>query len=256
MELAALRLAHPPPERWHADRDPDEAPFRAPLDSARPRPARDAGDLEPSIYLDAVRQAASGRDRRFARLGPGDFHPRRHPADLVLASAGLADRSFRRPVAHHRGSGAVRPRLGARELRRFARGALRHLRPVLRPRHRPRLCRRGRPDGALVSRSPGLCDRPRRRRLWHGRARDHLSHRCDDPRVRLSGDAAAVRSRPRGDRNRRGAVPSRPADRRGRDRLADRDRAPRRRPARDARNALILADVRDDDDDVDRRSRW
>ena len=84
-------------------------------------------------------------------------------------------------------------------------GPLSDLRPVLRRRHRHRLYRHHRSDGALVPRPARLRHRHGRRRLRLRRHPHHLPDRFDAQERRLSAHAGGVRIHPRHRRRAGGA---------------------------------------------------
>ena len=134
-------------------------------------------------------------------------------------------------------------------------GRLCDLRPVLRPRHRHRLCRHRRPDGEVVSRPARLRRRRGRGRLRHGRDAEHLPDQRHARRsgyrhtltvfgivLGVIGALAALGLRA----PRAGEVLPAPAVNLS---TCVHDTA----PEGDAADAAVLADVRHDDDDVDGR---
>ena len=133
-------------------------------------------------------------------------------------------------------------------------GPLSDLWPVLRCRHRHRLYRHHRIDGALVPRPARLRDRHGRRRLWLRRHSHHLPDRYDAEELRLPAHPGRVRNHSWHRRRRRGPG----------DAYADIDRqaASAHRcfgsegchAGRDAEDESLLADVHHDDHDVDRRA--
>src|ERR1700739_4265195 len=65
------------------------------LEPARARADRDDVDLEPAIRLDAVHRAAQCQAWDHAGRAAMDLLAVDHPADLVLAAAGLSGRQIR-----------------------------------------------------------------------------------------------------------------------------------------------------------------
>ncbi len=189
----------PPPRRGISDAKQQRrtAALCATLGSTCPRAPRHDGDVEPAICLDAVHGLLPDSNRRGPRRRAGDLLCSDPSANLAFSGTRLADRPVRTARAHRLGSGAVRARLDAGQQRRQPRRTLLYLRLVLRHRHRLRLCRRHRPDGALVSRSTWLRRRGGRGRLWLWRAVHHFSHRHDDRQFRLSPDTRHLRPDPR-----------------------------------------------------------
>ena len=231
-----------------------------PLESARSRPDRHDGDLQPAICLDAVHRPAQPEARNDARRIAVDVLAADHPADLVLAVAGLSGRPLR-PAAPDLGRRAVvRRRLGAVELCRQPLGAVLHLRRHLRLRHRHHLCRHHRPDGALVPGPARACDRPCRRGLWLWRVLHQLPDRQHDQELGLCAHARRVGHHPGRHRRRRRAMAARAA--RGlaagraiarRPRTTDADRT-QLHAAGDAAEPGLLAAVHHDEHDVDQRA--
>ena len=160
------------------------------------------------------------------------------------AQGWLIDR-FGPKAAGCRRRGAFGARLGPLGSGRQRLDTVPHLRTLLRRRHRHRLCRRRRSDGALVSGPARLCHWGCRGRLWHGRACSR--HFPISPMLTASGAPMTLdRVRPHPRRRRRS---------RGARFCASRGRAKRRRPRRHARtekmsrrrhaaDADLLADVR------------
>ena len=158
---------------------------------------RDDVDLQPAIRLDPVHEILPGQPRHDPAGHPGHLLAADRAADLAVARAGLSGRQIWAAAADRRRLRPVGRRLDHLRLYFEPDRALPHLRPVLRRRHRHRLYRRDRPDGALV---PG----PARFRHRHGRGRlrlrrhpDHLPDRLDAQERRLPAHAGGVRLHPR-----------------------------------------------------------
>jgi len=204
---------------------------------------------------DAVHEAAAGRSRHRPRGAPGDLLDPHRAADLAVAGAGLA----RRPVR------PARPRRLRRRVERasWVLSAYATNVTTLYVTYGGsggigtgnRLYRHRRVDGALVPDRPRLRRRHGRRRLRHRRHRHQLpidgmiksagyQHTmivfgCNSRRHRRSA-ALGLRRPP---------VDLASASRRAR----RRHRTPQLRAARSAADANLLAALRHDDDDVDRR---
>ena len=229
------------------------------LEPACARLDRHDGDLQPAIRLDAVHRAAQPEARNDAGRIAVDVLAAHHPADLVLADAGLPGRSLR-PAALDLGRRAdVGRRLGAVELRRQSLGALFHLRRHLRLRHRHHLCRHHRPDGALVSRPARSGNRSRRRGLRLRRVLHELPDRQHDQELGLRAHAGRLGHHPGRHRHRCRAMAARSAGGLAagglfagdRDHHADRAQL---HAAGDAEEPGVLAAVRHDEHDVDQRA--
>ena len=126
------------------------------------------------------------------RSAMDDHHPDR-AADLAVADPGLSGRASRSETADRPRRGDERRRLDGVVLHRLDLGALCHLRPALRRRHRHRLYRHHRPDGAMVSRPARLRDRRGGGRLRLRRHPDDIPDRRHAQGVRLSAHAGRVR---------------------------------------------------------------
>ena len=183
------------------------------MGSASAWPRRHDGGLEPAICLDAVRQAVPGRDRRGAADRADHLLCADRRADAVLAGARLACRPVRAEGARRRRRCAHRPRLGAVGSGRQRLDAVSDLWALVRRRDRHRLCRRHRPDGAMVSGSARICDRRRRRRLWHGRDADDISDLLNARCLGRADDPDGIRRHSRRRRRSRRARPARAARR-------------------------------------------
>ena len=233
----------------HVVRPPRFREFARARHPARARARRDDGDLEPAIRVDAVPPVLPAQRRRRRGGGAGHLLAADRPANGVSARAARAVRAVRAGTAGRVGRGADRARLGAVGASLRADPAVPDLWRPLRNRDRHRLCRRRRPDGALVPGSARLRDRRRRRRLRHGRDDHDVPDRGDAGRLRRSSDADGVRHPSRRDRRHRRARPARTPPGGDAGRAIDHAR-PRCRTADDAEDADLQVDVRDDDDDV------
>ncbi len=165
----------------------------------------------------------------------------------------MANRPVRAEGVGCWGCGADGARMGPLRSRRHRLDPVPDLRALLRHRDRHCLCRRGLPDGEVVSGPAGVCHRDRRGRLRNGRHADDISHFIDALLPRRAGDVNRVRRHSRQRRRSRRARPTRAAGgRSGGPRRHARARE-RRRAGQYAEDADLLANVRHDDDDVDRR---
>ena len=104
-------------------------------------------------------------------------------ANLAVAAARLSGRQIRPAAPDRRRRLLSGARLGHVGLCHEPDGPLSDLWPVLRRRHRHRLYRHHRADGALVSRPARLRHRHGRGRLWLRRDPDHLPDRHDARRA-------------------------------------------------------------------------
>ena len=226
------------------------------MDSASAWPCGHDGHLEPAICLDAVRQTVPGRDRRRAAHRSDHLLGADRPADAVLARPRMARRSVRAEGADRFGRSADRAWVGALGFRRQHLDVVPDLRGPVRGRHRHRLCRRRRLDGEMVSGPARVRDRDRGGRLRNGRHAHDISDLLHARVIRRAEDPDRVRPHSRRRRRARRARPTRaPAGRSPRSSCVACARG-RRRARPYAENADLLADVRDDDHDVDRRASW
>jgi hypothetical protein len=209
-----------------------------------------------AICMGHVRQAAAGDAGNQSRGHPGHlFHPDRI-ADLVFAVAGLPDTEIRATAVDFRRRHIDRRKLGAGGLRPRPDRAIHFLRNHGRTRYRHYLCRHHRPDGAVVPRQARSGHRPGCSRLRLRCTHDDFSDRNDDQEFGLCRCTDRVRnhSRPGRTGRRPGFAPPpqsiQPAQNSNDFREAG---CTRLFLARDAEDAGVLAVVRNDDDDVDRR---
>ena len=217
-------------------------------------------DFEPPVRVGAVHAADDGHPWGKSDEHPGHVLHSDRRADFSFTCSGLSGRQVRSAAAAVDRSASRRIELDSCGQGDDSDLALPYLRTAGWNRDGHHLHRGGGPHGAVVSGQARSRDGSRRRGLWRRRHSDDVSDRGDDADVELPACPVAVRRHLCRGRVPRGARIETP-----RSRLAGaRFRAPHRGiapagkhtelpPGTDARDADLLADVRDDDHDVDER---
>src|SRR5262249_25542312 len=147
------------------------------LEPAVARRDRHDGDLQPTIYLDALHRAAQSEIRYDACRIAVDVLVVDRPANVVFTVPGVSGRPFRAAPTYLCGGATVGRKLGRIRSSRQYLAFVPDLRRDWRLRHRHHLRRHYWADGALVSGSARACGGSRCRGLRFRRDLHELSDR-------------------------------------------------------------------------------